>query len=316
MTTVAVELVELDVVHEDIEVVSEIEPLQDDGMFDASFDILGDGPDALLLPALSSISTRREMHPLAALIASRFRCIIPDWPGFGHGTPAPPSFTPDAMRAFLDVLCTTRIKTGAIGIAAGHAATYLVEAAGRHPGRFGRLVLIAPTWRGPLPTMFDGRHTSACRAVRTLLERPIVGRWLYRINVSRPVMARMIREHVYADAANITATMLEAKRSVTVRPEGRLATAAFVTGGLDPVSSQSEFLNLFAETLPPILLVRPESSPRRSGAEMDALASTGRVVTVTIPGALAAHEEYPDRVAEAVEAYLPKPVESGNARSE
>ena len=42
----------------------------------------GTGPRALLLPALSSISTRGETAPLQALLADRFETVAPDWPGF------------------------------------------------------------------------------------------------------------------------------------------------------------------------------------------------------------------------------------------
>ncbi len=43
----------------------------------------GIGPRALLLPALSSTSTRDEMAPLQALLAERFETVAPDWPAFG-----------------------------------------------------------------------------------------------------------------------------------------------------------------------------------------------------------------------------------------
>jgi pimeloyl-ACP methyl ester carboxylesterase len=46
-------------------------------------DEAGDGALVLLLPALSSISTRGEMHPLMERLASQFRVVAIDWPGFG-----------------------------------------------------------------------------------------------------------------------------------------------------------------------------------------------------------------------------------------
>jgi pimeloyl-ACP methyl ester carboxylesterase len=48
------------------------------GMDDA-----GDGPTAVLLPALSSISTREEMRPLLDRLTPSFRVVTVDWPGFG-----------------------------------------------------------------------------------------------------------------------------------------------------------------------------------------------------------------------------------------
>ena len=47
------------------------------------YDLLGKGPTLLLLPALSSISTRHEMRPLQERLASAFSTITIDWPGFG-----------------------------------------------------------------------------------------------------------------------------------------------------------------------------------------------------------------------------------------
>ena len=45
--------------------------------------VIGEGADALLLPALSSISAREEMLPLARELSTTYRCLVPDWPGFG-----------------------------------------------------------------------------------------------------------------------------------------------------------------------------------------------------------------------------------------
>ena len=42
-------------------------------------------------------------------------------------------------------------------IAAGHAATYLYDCLTAHPGAVERMVSIAPTWRGPFPTVAAGQ---------------------------------------------------------------------------------------------------------------------------------------------------------------
>ena len=47
-------------------------------------------------------------------------------------------------------------------------------------------------------------------------------------------------------------------------------------------------------------MLRPRAAPPGSGAEMDALAATGRVTSVTVDGALAPHEEEPDAIAAAI----------------
>ncbi len=64
-------------------------------------DEAGSGPLLLLLPALSSISTRAEMHPLMQRLAARFRVVALDWPGFGTAPRPALRWTPDALSAFL-----------------------------------------------------------------------------------------------------------------------------------------------------------------------------------------------------------------------
>ena len=49
-----------------------------------AYDVRGEGPTVLLLPAFSTVSTREEMAPLAARLADGFRTIATDWPGFGR----------------------------------------------------------------------------------------------------------------------------------------------------------------------------------------------------------------------------------------
>jgi pimeloyl-ACP methyl ester carboxylesterase len=264
-------------------------------------DLIGDGREALLLPALSTISDRAEMRGLAGALGSRYRCLVPDWPGFGARPRGRLPLGPDTLRAFLDALLAAAPGPYAVGIAAGHAAGYLVDAARRHPDRFARLVLVAPTWRGPLPTAMPGRAHWFPR-IRRAVEAPLLGDALYRLNISPPIIGRMMRAHVYADPAHVTAAVIRAKHAVTRQRNGRFGTAAFVTGGLDPVSSQSAFLDLFGEGLPPTLVLRPAGAPRRSGAEMDALIASGRVSGAAIPGALSPHEEYPEAVAAAIRA--------------
>ncbi|GJD52607.1 hypothetical protein OPKNFCMD_5373 [Methylobacterium crusticola] len=262
-------------------------------------DVTGSGPEALLLPAPSSIATREEMRPLAACLGG-FRCLVPDWPGFGAAPRARVPLEPATLHAALDGLLAQAPGPYALGIAAGHAAGYLVAAARRHPEAFGRLVLVAPTWRGPLPTAMGPERRPLYGRLRRAVETPVVGDLLYRLNVSTAVVARMMRAHVYADAAHVTPAVLAAKRRVTHQPRARFATAAFVTGGLDPVLTRAAFLDLFGPGLPPVLVLRPAGAPRRSGAEMDALVAGGRVDAAEVPGALSAHEEYPEAVAAAI----------------
>ncbi|MGU3536433.1 alpha/beta fold hydrolase [Methylobacterium sp. A54F] len=268
-------------------------------------DVVGAGPDALLLPALSSISARSEMQGLARALAGTQRCRVPDWPGFGAHPRVRLPLAPETLHAFLDALLAAAPGPYALGLAAGHAAGYLLAAAGRHPGLFGRIVLVAPTWRGPLPTAMGPERRPLYRRIRRAVELPLLGEALYRLNISPPVIGRMMRAHVYADPAHVTPEVVRAKHAVTRQVNGRFGTAAFVTGGLDPVETREGFLALLGDGLPPVHVLRPEHAPRRSGAEMDALIASGRVTAATIPGALSPHEEFPAAVAAAIRAIMP-----------
>jgi pimeloyl-ACP methyl ester carboxylesterase len=272
-----------------------------------SFDVVGEGRAALLLPALSSIGTREEMRPLASRLGGRFQCLIPDWPGFGNAPRAQLPVTVETMRRFLRAFIDRQTWSRPIAVAAGHAAPYLVEAAREHPSLFERLVLIAPTWRGPLPTAMGEDRRPLYGRIRRLIEMPVLGQALYRVNVSAPVVARMMRAHVYAEPAHVDAGLLAAKLAVTRRERARFATAAFVTGELDPVRSREAWLALFADGLPPTLVLRPASAPPRSTAEIDALIASGRVHAAEVRGALAAHEEYPDDAAAAILGFVGVP---------
>jgi pimeloyl-ACP methyl ester carboxylesterase len=267
-------------------------------------DEAGSGPLLLLLPALSSISTRCEMHPLMERLATQFRAVTLDWPGFGTAPRPAVSWTPDALSAFLDH------AIGALGarpqgvLAAGHAATYVLHHAAQHPGFTDRIALLAPTWRGPLPTMAGGDRPLFAH-IRRLIALPGLGHVLYRLNVSSFVIRRMVAGHVYSDPAWLIGERLRDKRKVTGGQGARFASAAFVTGALDRVASRAEFLDLAKRAGVPILLIHGSETPRRSMAEMEALAELPGVTAVRLPrGKLSVHEEFPDEVAAALQSFL------------
>ena len=79
----------------------------------------GSGPTLLLLPALSSISTRSEMRPLQELRRARFATVAVDWPGFGSLLRPKLAWQPDHYRAFLRSVCRSsgRFSTGSTSTA-------------------------------------------------------------------------------------------------------------------------------------------------------------------------------------------------------
>jgi pimeloyl-ACP methyl ester carboxylesterase len=260
----------------------------------------GAGPRALLLPALSSISTRREMAALQARLSARFATVCTDWPGFGDRPRPFIDWTPAAMEAFLAFALRHVCRQPEMMVAAGHAAGYVLRHAARNSGCAGRLVLLAPTWRGPLPTMMQGERPWFA-TVRRSLDMPVVGPLLYRLNVSRPVMRHMAAGHVYADVSWLTEQHLRQKLAVTNAPGARHASVRFVTGALDPFASRDQFLSAARGCGVPILVLYGAGTPPRSKAELEALKAVDTVELVELPaGKLAIHEEFPDAVAAAI----------------
>ena len=154
-----------------------------DGMtIELDADWSGQGPLVLLLPALSSISTRREMRPLQERLCTNYQTVSIDWPGFGSRPRPRHDWRPEIYSDFLSYLTDAILPPLHAVIAAGHAATFALLHACTHPRIFRRLVLIAPTWRGPLPTMMDGQWPLFDRICQ-LVDLPVIGPLLYRLNV-------------------------------------------------------------------------------------------------------------------------------------
>jgi pimeloyl-ACP methyl ester carboxylesterase len=244
------------------------------------------------------------MGPLAEHLAPRYSTVCVDWPGFGARARPQVDWTPDAYSAFLAFLLTSVVPHPRAVIAAGHAASYALKYAASAPQATTRLVLIAPTWRGPLPTVLGERRPILDR-VRRLVDLPGIGPLVYRLNVNEFVVRRMGAGHVYTDPTFLTGERLRQKLAVVRAPGARFASARFVTGGLDPLEGRDGFLDLGRRARIPILLVYAAETPPRSRAEMEALAAIPGIRSITLPrGKLSVHEEFPGAVFEAMDAFL------------
>jgi len=264
----------------------------------------GQGPTVLLLPALSSISTRHEMRPLQELLSADFQTVAADWPGFGDQPRPAHNWHPENYANFLTYLIGSLSPPLHAVIAAGHAATFVLSHACAHPQAFSRLVLIAPTWRGPLPTMMNGRRPwfdGICRMV----DRPVVGPMLYQLNVNQLVIRYMAAGHVYTDPRWLHGERFREKLAVTRAPGAHFSSVRFVTGRLDPLATRAEFVDLARRSSVPMLIVYGSQTPSRSRSEMDELALVPAVQRSALPiGKLSVHEEFPDLVAEAIKSFV------------
>jgi pimeloyl-ACP methyl ester carboxylesterase len=267
----------------------------------------GDGPLVLCLPALSSISTRTEMLPLIERLRDRFRLVTVDWPGFGALPKPRVDWTPDQLSAFLDWVLKEIAPNPHAIIASGHGAAYALHHFAIEKSHQPKLVLVAPTWRGPFPTMMGGTRPWFGR-VRAAVDAPVIGSALYALNLSGPVLNKMVRGHVYSDADFLSGPRKAQKEAVTKASGARHASVRFVTGGLDRLSSRDEFLRLVEQAPKPLLLVYSEQTPPKSRAEMDAASGIAGVETLRLTrGKLSIHEEFVERIAPDIATFIQTP---------
>ncbi|KAK1359194.1 hypothetical protein POM88_043668 [Heracleum sosnowskyi] len=109
----------------------------------------------------------------------------------------------------------------------GHASIIAVRALKKNLVKAIGIVVVAPTWAGPLPIVF-GRDSD----IETSNEKSIESQY---------------KSHVYADAKNVTPQIIESRYKLIKRKGSRYVLAAFLTGLLDPMKPREEFVELFAE---------------------------------------------------------------------
>ncbi|MEO1432755.1 MAG: alpha/beta hydrolase [Cyanobacteria bacterium J06633_8] len=273
------------------------------------YESLGVGSPVLLFPAFSTVSMRSEMSGIAKKISDQYKAVAVDFPGFGDSGRPRADYGPALYRDFIeDFVLTTFEKKPISVIAAGHSAPYVLWLASKYPQVFSRIVLVAPTWRGPLAVM--GVNGIIRNLVKQLVRLPIIGQILYKLNTLPSFLKFMYRRHVYVDAEKLTPNFIQDKWESTQQSGGRFAPAAFVTGCLDLVSRRSDLLGLVRKVSVPIMVVIAKSCPRSSRQEMEAIANLPGVESVVLEGSLGMHEEYPDIIAEEVLPFLEANVNS------
>jgi hypothetical protein len=264
----------------------------------------GAGPTLLLLPALSSISTRHELRGVQEQLAPSFSTAAVDWPGFGDQPKPYIHWRPAIYAAFLRHLLSQVVENPFGVVAAGHATGYVLRHFTQRETAGERLVFLSPTWRGPLPTMF-GRDYRLFDSMSRGFDPPLLGTMLYGFNVNRAVIGMMARGHVYANRAWLSGPRLQEKLAVTRARGARHGSARFVTGCLDPFPNREEQIQAAQDIGLPILNVFSHRAPRKSRMEMEALAQVPNVVTVRmLYGKLSFYEEFPQQTADVVRNFL------------
>lgn len=267
-----------------------------------AYETLGTGDPVLLLPAFSTVSTRAELRELATQLAPHFQVLALDWPGFGESDRPPFAYGPELYTQFLSDFVRSQLTQPLAIVAAGHAAGYALQLAAQHPQACAKLALVAPTWRGPLAVM--GVPKAMRQGVKELVRSPLIGQTLYALNTQPGFLKWMYARHVFVDTTKLTPDYIEQRHQTTQQPGARYAPAAFVTGGLDPVDSRTDFLALVERVSAPLMVVIAEHAPSASKAEMTAIATFSSVPAIHLPGTLGLAEEYGDAVAKAILPFL------------
>ena len=267
-----------------------------------AYETVGEGEPVLLLPAFSTVSTRAEMAQLAIKLARLCQVTVLDWPGFGDSDRLPLNYRPALYLQFLSDFVQARGGSPTAVVAAGHAAGYALQLVSQSPLIWSKLVLVAPTWRGPLAVM--GAPLPMRNGVRELVRSPLLGPALYQLNTRPAFLKWMYRRHVFVDEAKLTPDYIQQRYQNTQQTGARYAPAAFVTGSLDPVQTREEFLAYFENLSIPMMTVVAENAPPSSKAEMEAIATLANMHVVRLPGTLGLAEEYGDEVAALVLPFL------------
>ena len=276
---------------------------QDQGReFRLAYDVRGQGSPILLLPALSTVSTREEMLGIAEVLASDFQVVTLDWLGFGESDRPSLNYARSLYEELLKAFIQAQFKQPIAIVAAGHGAGYAMQIAHRFPSLVSKLVLIAPTWKGPLRVM--GVPSPIAGGIKNLVRTPGIGQTLYALNTTPQFLKFMYRRHVYTNPERLTPEFMTHKHEITQNAGARHAPAAFVTGGLDPMNSHEEFLNVARSINIPMKIIIGEDAPPKSKAEMESLTDLPQIETAHLPGSLGMHEEYASPVGKAAKLFL------------
>ncbi|MBE9117698.1 alpha/beta hydrolase [Lusitaniella coriacea LEGE 07157] len=273
-----------------------------DKQYQIVYETIGTGSPILLLPAFSTVSSRTEMKGIANILATQYEVTVLDWLGFGESQCPPVDYNPALFQPLLGDFVKSIFNSSIILIAAGHASGYALKFAQDNPDIISQLILIAPTWQGPLRVM--GLPDGVRNGVKNLVRSPVVGQGLYYLNTTPSFLRFMYKRHVYVDETKLTPEFIARKHQITSKPGARYAPAAFVTGAIDPVNNREEFLQLLESVLMPVAIVLAENAPPKSKAEMSAMAELDTVQTVRLRGTLGIYEEYPEAVTEAIQNFL------------
>jgi pimeloyl-ACP methyl ester carboxylesterase len=253
---------------------------------------LGDGPPLVLVHGVHAAASSVEMDAIFEPLAHGQMVYALDLLGFGKSQRPAIAYTADLYVDLLADFLTEEVGRPAVVLGSSLGAAYAVAVAARRPDLVERLVLISPTGRTQM-----GRVGSAFGA---LLGLPLVGQSTFNTLVSRPSIRRYL-SRVYADSFRVDDALVSQHWAISHQPNARFAPAAFVGGRLDLPLESSE-----GRVHAPILVLRGDHPGLGAQASDGVLRAFGvQVETRVIAGTgQLPHQEVPDEVVQAIEAWL------------
>jgi pimeloyl-ACP methyl ester carboxylesterase len=159
----------------------------------------GDGPPLVLIHGY--LSSRLVWEDVLPGLASRFRVIVPDLPGFGDSEKPPPARYPYGFGAFaeslVDVIAALglgRVSVCGHGMGGGVALTL----AARHPAMVDRLMVVDPIV-----------YPHEAHMLAKIANVPVVGPILFKQLCGRTMFNRHFKETVYGPESKIPWTRVD-----------------------------------------------------------------------------------------------------------
>ena len=186
---------------------------------------MGKGKPMLLLPAFSTVSSRQEMRGIAELLADEYEVNCLDWLGFGDSQRPPLDYQPRIYQALLTDFVKNNFSEPVILVTAGHSAGYALKLAKNYPHLLAKIILIAPTWKGPLKVM--GVPDNVGNFLKNLVYTPILGQFLYYLNTTPAFLKFMYRRHVYVNENLLNPTFIAEKTRNYPEKRSKICTFCF-----------------------------------------------------------------------------------------
>lgn len=269
---------------------------------------LGSGPLVVLVHGIYAGASSYEYRKLFPLLAKTHRVIALDL--LGCGLSDRPNL-PYSAELFVEQIVEAIGEFGAepttlVGSSLGGA--FAIRAAARMSDRVKHLVAICPTG---LAGVLDGLPKGPQPAVTAMIRTPLMGEAFFNALASKPSIKWFLVNQSYADKTSATDEVVAHYYAVTHQPGSRYVPAYFVGGGLNcNVARDLPFVDS------PVLIAWGERassiSPVANADEFVQLARDGHLVTFKNSGLLP-HEEEPEAMCAAIEAFLAGPREAHDA---